>query len=572
MSGRATQDAPEPAAWRRPDVLLASLAINLLALALPLVTLQVYDRIVPNAAYPTLAVLVSALVVVGIVDTVLTYMRTALLAHCGARYEYRTGMQAMETVLHADLAAFDGDARGAWLERFQAIDGLRDFHHGGSALLVVELPFVFLFLALIWQFSGALVSIPLVMIGVFLLFSLMAGRVLRRAIGVKADHHERRQNFVIECLRGIHTVKALALEAQMLRRYERLQRNSAASVHDYVWVNAVIQGLATTFSQAVMVAFVAIGSLSVIEGGLTIGALAAGTMLAGRVLQPALRALAFWTQHEAMGDRKQKLRELLTIPAEAGNGKRDPGRLRGHIELRGVRFRYPGAPAPLLDGIDLVVEPGRSVSIAGPNGAGKSSLLNLIMGFVVPDEGCILLDGQDVTELDRSRVRPQIALIPQEGVLFTGDMLENMTLGRGGNAPADALRLCGLLGLDAAIRNLPGGLDTVISGDVTHSLAQGFAQRLVTVRALIGEPSIILFDDANTGLDDLNDRRLRDLLADLARNHTLIVVSHRPSLQRICEDHYELREGRLLPVTGPLGGARHDPARLRLLRTLAVPS
>jgi ATP-binding cassette subfamily C protein LapB len=312
--------------------------------------------------------------------------------------------------------------------------------------------------------------------------------------------------------------------------------------------------------------------VSVIEGSLTIGALAAGTMLAGRVLQPALRALAFWTQRQAMADREQKLARLLAIPPEAAHGRADPGRLSGRIELEGVCFRYPGASASLLNGIDLVVEAGSSVSISGPNGAGKSTLLNLIMGFVVPDEGRIRLDGQDISGLDRARVRPQIALIPQEGVLFTGDMLENMTLGRGGKAVEDAMHLCARLGLDISLRSLPAGLDTIVSGDVTHSMAQGFAQRLVTVRALIGEPSIILFDDANTGLDDDNDRRLRELLVELAARHTLILVSHRPSLQRICRQHYELRDGRLLPVTGPQVGARQDPARLRLLRSLSVPT
>ncbi|HAZ61172.1 MAG TPA: ABC transporter ATP-binding protein [Gammaproteobacteria bacterium] len=572
MPRQGRPHARTPAAWRRSDVLTASLASNLLALALPLVTLQVYDRIIPNASFPTLAVLVSALVVVALGDALLSHARAAILAHRGAHYEYHSGMQAMDAVLHADLAAFDSDARGAWLERFQAIEGLRDFHHGGSALLVVELPFVFLFLALIWQFAGTLVLVPLVMIAVFLLFSYIAGRALRRAIGTKADHHERRLNFIIECLRGIHTVKALALEAQMQRRYERLQRSSAVAVHEFVWVNALIQGLATTFSQAVMVAFVAIGSLNVIEGSLTIGALAAGTMLAGRVLQPALRALAFWTQREGMADREQKLRELLNLPPEAADGRHDPGRLQGRIDLEGVSFRYPGAATPLLSGIDLTVEAGSSVSISGPNGAGKSTLLNLIMGFVVPDEGRILLDGADIAQLDRARVRPQIALIPQEGVLFTGDMLENMTLGRSGNALDDAMRLCSELGLDATLRSLPSGLDTTINGDVAHSMAQGFAQRLVTVRALIGTPSIVLFDDANTGLDDDNDRRLRDLLVALSRRHTLIVISHRPSLQRICQQHYELRDGHLLPQTGPQSGPRQDPSRLRLLRNLAAPA
>lgn len=564
-----TRTLPRASAWRRPDVLSASLAMNLLALGLPLVVLQVYDRIIPNQSFATLGVLIGMLLVCVALDAVLSLCRAGLMTHAGSRFEYEANMTAMQAVIEADLAAFDKDSRGAQLERFQAIDALREFMHGNSMLMVVELPFVVLFLALIWQFSGRMVLIPIVMIAVFLILSYVAGRILREAMASRARHHERRQNFLIECLKGIHTVKALALEQQILRRYERLQRSSAGSVYDLVCVNALIHGLASTFSQAVMVVFVALGSVSVVEGELTVGALAAGTMLAGRVLQPALRALAFWTHRQTIAEKEQKLLTLAKLKSETINGTEAAGRLRGAVRLEHVSFTFPGFDVPLLKDICLDISAGSAVSIRGPNGSGKSTLLNLIMGFIVPSEGQVLLDERDIRDLDRATVRPQIALIPQHGILFGGDLLQNMVMGRGSGATNQALELSHALGLDTTIRRLPLGLDTQTTSGHANNLAQGFVQRLVTVRALLGEPAIVLFDDANSGFDQRNDDRLRDLLASLVGHCTLVVISHRPSLQRLCSQHYELRDGSLTAVTGSMYANRHDSARLRVLRSLS---
>ncbi|MCB1749320.1 MAG: ATP-binding cassette domain-containing protein [Rhodobiaceae bacterium] len=560
----APEELVVPRAWARPDVLAASVCMNLLALALPIAILQVYDRILPNAAYETLAVFVSALIVVALIDGAIGYARNFILARCGARFEYRTDMAAIRAALRADLACFESVPHGAQLERFQSIQALREFYHGPAMMLVVELPFVVLFLALIWRFSGTMVLIPLAMIGVFLAISMFFGNQLRAAIETKGDHHERRQNFIIECLRGMHTVKALAMEQQMLRRYERLQGNSADSVCELARINSIVNGLATTFSQAIMVCFVSIGSINVVNGTLSVGALAAGTMLAGRVLQPTLRALSFWTFRQSIADKEAKVRALLALPREHAGAATMSGTLAGHITLREVSFRYGEDMPWILQGVDLDIQPGESVSLEGANGAGKSTLINLIMGFVTPQQGEILIDGADIGTYEPNALREQIALIPQDGVLFHGSLLENMTLFREGEYVSDAVALARKLGLDDTILKLPEGLDTLATGDLSQAIPNGFAQRLVMVRALAGRPRVIIFDDANPGFDDRNDRYLQDLLGELKRDHTLIVVSHRPSLQRICERHYRLADGRLSTTDAvparPIASARECAA------------
>ncbi len=559
-----------PVAWRRIDVLAASICMNLLALAMPIVVLQVYDRILPNQSYDTLGVFIIVLVGVAILNGLLSFFRSYILIRFGAKFEYMTNIDAMNSLLHSNLAAFESDSHGVHLERFQGIEAIREFYHGSSMFLIVEVPFVFLFLALIWQFSGLMVLIPLSIISVFFVISFVAGSFLRTAIHEKSNHHERRQNFVIECLNGMHVIKGLAMEAQMLRRYERLQANSANSIFDLSRINSVVHGLASTFSQAVMVSFVAIGSIYVVSNELSIGALAAGTMLAGRVLQPALRALSFWTYRQSVDEKEHKLEKILSLSPEAFDEETKDIKLRGKIELRNVKFCYNDSSAPLLKNINLVIQPGDSISLRGVNGSGKSTLLNLIMGFIPPTEGQVLLDDIDIRKLNRSSFRSQIGLIPQQGVLFNGTLLENMTLYREGQPVTDSIRLAKKLGLDGTILRLRDGLDTMANSDLSHAIPHGFAQRLVTVRALVGDLSIILFDDANLGFDDRNDRYLHDLLVELRQDHTLILVSHRPSLQRICNQHFELRDGRLLVASGAFHGKQHKESQVDNMKEVSA--
>lgn len=535
----------KPKAWLRPDVMMASILINLLGLAMPMVVLQVYDRILPNQSVSTLGILMIALVCVAVLEGFIRVARSVLLNWCGARYEYKNALNALNHLLHCDLVAFESQAKGVYLEKFQALEQIREFYHGQSILVIIDAPFVFLFLGLIWTFAGYMVLIPISVMLLFMLVSLFLGHSLRKTLKDKDLQTEHRQNFLIESLQGIHTLKSMAMENQILRRYERLQGQSAAAIYDLARVNSIIQGLGATFSQAVMVSFVSIGSIFAVKGQLSIGALAAGTMLAGRVLQPTLKAMGFWTHMQSVRMAEDKFSQLLSMPSEAVHEQTEEIKLKGGIELKNVCFKHSGSDQDLLKDISLKIEPGEIIGISGPNGSGKSTLLNLIMGFVKPNQGKILLDDRDLFTLDRSSVRMQIGLVPQEGVLFQGTLLENMTLFREGDSIDKAIDLAKQLGLDETINHMPDGLDTEVSSSLADSIPLGFRQRLIMVRALLGDQKIILFDDANAGLDHHNDVRLMTLLKRLKEKHTMVIISHRPSLLKVCDRRYSLNAGQL---------------------------
>ncbi|WP_083218434.1 peptidase domain-containing ABC transporter [Candidatus Thiodiazotropha endoloripes] len=534
-----------PRGWRRPDVLLASLGINTLALAMPMVVLQVYDRIIPHQAMGTFMALMIGMLGVVVLEALLRIFRSAILAWSGARFEHRESMDAMHRVLHTDTLAFNRETSGDYLTRLQSVEEINQFYSGQSMLLLMDFPFVVLFLSLIWFISGELVQIPILLLTIFALISIMLGRQLHNALKARNTTDSRRQNFLIEVLSGIHTVKSMAMEALMLRRYERLQAQSAESIRKLAHINSVVQGFGSTFSQVAMVSFVSFGSLSVISGDLTVGALAAGTMLTGRVLQPGLKAMGLWTQFQSVRLSLDRRQEIDRMPTEISGEYDGPEPLHGDIKVEGIHFRYPGQEQWLLEDLSLEVPAGGSVGITGNNGTGKSTLISIMTGFMHPQQGEVLLDSRNIKTYRQEFLRQQIGFMPQHGMLYEGTILENMTLFREGEAIDQAMELSRELGLGEIIARMPDGLDTQIGGSAVNSLSEGVRQKIVMVRSLIGHPNIILFDDANANFDIKNDAKLMALIKKMKGSRSLVIVSHRPSFLRICDKQFELRDGQL---------------------------
>lgn len=535
-----------PTSWRRPDVLLASLGINILAMMMPMVVLQAYDRVIPNRAMDTFVILIIGMLGVILLEAMLRVFRSIILAWSGARFEHRESMNAIHRVLHADTLAFENDPRGTYLGRMQSVEEIHQFYSGQSMLLMMDFPFVIIFLILIWFISGNLVLVPMALLLIFACISFFLGRQLHHALKARHNTDLHRQNFLIETLSGIHTIKAMAMEALMMRRYERLQKQSAESVYQLAHINSVVQGFGATFSQIAMVSFVSFGSISVIAGDLSVGALAAGTMLSGRVLQPGLKAMGLWTQFQSVRLSMEKCKELFSLPAEISGKYAGPEPVKGRLTLENVHFKYPSQDEPLHRGISLDIPAGGSVGITGDNGVGKSSLIALLTGFMHPQEGRILLDGRDLKDYDQEYLRSQIGYMPQYGMLYEGTILENMTLFREGEAMDQAAEISRILGLDEIIARLPNGLDTQIGGAAVDTLAEGVRQKIVMVRSLIGHPQLILFDDANASFDIKNDGKLMSVVRDMLGKRTLVIVSHRPSFLRMCDRQFELVDGLLV--------------------------
>jgi len=534
-----------PKAWRRLDVLAASLLTNILALGLPFVILQVYDRIIPNQATKTFLFLLLGIVGVVIFDGLIKTFRSAILSWEGAKYDHKKSMQAVEHILHTDATSFESKPSGYYLDKIHALEQIQDFYSGQSILLMMDLPFVIIFMALVWFIAGPLVFIPITLLLIFGVISILTGQKLHHALLNRSEMEDRRQNFIIEVLNGIHTVKAMAMEPFMMRRYERLQSQSAESVYQLSRINSIVQGIGATFSQVAVISFVSIGSLFVIDGELTMGALAAGTMLSGRVLQPGLKAMGLWTQFQSIRLAHRKVKELFDMPGELSGEIEIDDDFKGSIELKEIDFKYPGTDQNILKNVSLKIKANEMIGITGNNGAGKSTLIKLLAGYIHPDQGEILIDNKNIVQYNLEQIRAQIGIVPQYGILFEGTILENMTLYREGEAVDEAIELSKILGLEEIIARMPQGLDTKVGGAAVDSLSEGVRQKIIMVRSLVGHPKIILFDDANANFDLKNDGRLLKFMSSIRGKRTIIIVSHRPSFLQLCDRNFIIEEHHL---------------------------
>ncbi len=546
----------------RSDIIFASAALNVLALALPIMILQVYDRIIPNDAIETLLLLMIGVGIAVILEACFRLSRSYLTARAGASFEHIAGCRALYRTMGTDIVGFEKEATGVYLHRFNAIENLREFMSGYSLLVFIDLPFALIFLGLIGYIAGSLVIVPLALLAVFAVITVFVGHGLKQALDQRSVWDDRRYNFLIEVLTGIHTVKGLALEAQMVRRYERLQESTAESVRKVAVHNNLAQSLGAVFSQITLIAVAAYGSTLVINETLTIGGLAACTLLSGRALQPLLRAMGVWTHYQNILLAQKRIQAVLDLPQERTNTQHKRSDIKKPalalvkevspgcgIVFEDVSFGYDGVSTKLFEGANAEFKPLKTTAISGANGSGKTTLLWLAMGLIPPQSGKVLLNGVDISTLDPEMVRRQIAYLPQTGLVFHGTIMENLTMFRRGAIIDDALRQCLDLGLDPVIKRMPKGYDTLVGDGASDSLPGGIRQRVAIARALVTKPKVILFDEANTSLDMEGDEILKKALVKLQENTTILLVSHRPSLIKISDHGYKIKDNSMEPAT-----------------------
>lgn len=552
-----TQDSvPSPSSCEAPALTtyqtLATVVLNVLGLALPAAILQVYDRVIPNQTTETLTALMVGLIAVLVIDGALRISRGYLTSWSGAQFEHRCLGASVDTILLANPRKIEAEKLGAHIDRVNAIDSLRDFYGGQGRLLLIDLPFLFVFLGLFWVIAGPLVLVPLTIFALLAAATLLVGRALRATLERRHELDDRRYSFIIQILSNIETVKALALEPTMTRRYERLQLAGAGATSSTIFLSGCAQTIGNISSALTLTAVAAIGAVQVINGTLSPGELAACTLLATRAVQPVMRGLSLWTQFQGLAVARERVEQLLSTPS-AGERQNIRGGGRdvvGDIELRDVSFRYsPDGPYQLFEA-NARIRAGEIVAIVGEDGSGKSTLLELIAGRLKPESGELLIDGEP--EQGQSLIDPrQVIRVAENTALFQGTILDNLTAFRGPERLEEALAAARALGVDEEVHRLPKGYDTPIGAMAGAELSTSLRQKLTIARALACRPKILLFDGANTSLDQAGEARLKTALEELRGKMTIILVTHRPFLQQIADRALQLSDGALVPLAGP---------------------
>jgi ATP-binding cassette subfamily C protein LapB len=534
-------------AFGRVDVLVSSVLINLLSLALPLVILQTFDRVVPNSAHETFVFLLVGLGIVVVVDGGLRMARSYITAWGAARFEHAVSCRTIKRMLGAEILGFEREPSGIQIARVNAIDTLRDLYAGQGMLALIDLPFVVVFLAIIGLVGGWLVVVPISVIGVVGLLAYFIGAKLRAALEFRQTVDDRRYSFVIEVLSSMPLVKGLALEGLMLRRYERLLRGSAEAVHNVILKSGLAQAHGAIFSNFTMISVSGVGALLVLDGRLTLGTLAACMLLAGRSVQPVLRAIAVWVQFQNVRVAESQLEEVMALTPEARNTSRPAPDISGATRFEDMGFIYPKTETALFRNLDFNVEAGETVALVGENGSGKSTFLWLAMGLLAPTVGRICHDGISLTDVDPAEIRRQVAYLPQRSSLYRGTIRENLTMFSEDDRLDAAMEYAHALELDKVLARLPDGLDTELGSSSNDILSAGVRQRIAIVRALAARPKLMLFDEANSTFDFRTDDRLRELLESMRGTTTMILVSHRPSLVRMADRVCEIVDHQIRP-------------------------
>lgn len=531
---------------------LASIFLNILALALPMALLQIYDRIIPNTSLGTLLLLLGGVISAVVLEGLLRVARAEIVGWIGVQFEHSAGCKAFAHVFSAPADELEKVGPGELIERLGGLPVVREVFSENWTLVVCDLPFVLLFLGAIGYLAGWLVLAPALVLAAFAAFTLLGSKSSEKAITDFNTVRDRRQNFSIEVIHGVHSVKSMAMEAQMIQRYARLQEAVARNSHRVVQVNTNSLGVAGVFSQLLTLSVVIFGSLMVVDNALTVGGLSACTLLAGRALQPVQKAVGLWTRWQTAKLMRARFETIFQLPVEPQADIPVVQPIKGQVDLRGVVFRHVEDAAPLFNGLDLHIRPGERIAIGGDNGCGKSTLLRMLHGSIAPSEGQVLLDGVPIQQHERDHLLRSdgVAFIPQRGELLRGTILENLTMFRA-DRRKDALHLAGVMGLDEVVYRLAQGYHTRVGDGSSDILPRGVVQRIAVIRALVSRPRVLLFDEANAAMDGPGDERLRQYFESMSRETTLIMVTLRPSMQRLADKVFRIEGGKLVKATPP---------------------
>ncbi|MDD9899780.1 MAG: ABC transporter transmembrane domain-containing protein [Alphaproteobacteria bacterium] len=539
-------------AWRvsgRFYIFLSSVMLGVVSLALPLMTLQVYDRILPAPYSGTLPVLISGLFVAVAFEVCLRLARTWIVGWNGAVYEHTMSDAAMRHILLSDISRTRDGGVGAFLNRMSSIARMKDFNSGYVLMTVTELLFVPMYLGVIYYVSGALVIVPLTLLLIFTLFSIVQGRRLQKSLKKRDKADDRRYDFLVECLRGIHSVKAFGLESLLSRRYETLQEKSSRASFDTAEDSTAAFNAGTVLSHLMMAAVVAAGAVFALNGEITTGALIASLQLSGRLMQPVQRVLVLWAKYQDMCIAKGNVQSLFALPVrEKHVDMEELPSSGGHMSVREL------CVADKLKNISFDLAMGDVMTISGSAGAGKTALLEVLCGLYTADAGEILIDGLKINMYPPEKLVHHVGYLSTEGVVFRGTIRDNMT--RFGSTPeASARDVAALLGVDKDVARLPAGFDTLLHADGVDSVPPGLRHRIAMTRALATKPRIILFDEADRSLDRAGYNMVFSMLARLSRKTAMIIVSEDENLRSLATKRYVLRDGSLV----------EQPATLRQL-------
>lgn len=514
------------------EVLCVSVVIQLFALITPMFFQLVMDKVLVHRGFSTLDVITIALLVVTIFDVVLGGLRTYIFAHTTSRIDVELGARLFRHLLSLPIAYFETRRVGDTVARVRELEQIRNFLTGQALTSVLDLCFSFIFLLVMWFYSGWLTLVVLISLPCYAFWSATISPVLRTRLNEKFARNADNQSFLVESVTAIGTIKSMAVEPQMTRRWDQ-------QLAAYVSAGFRVARLATIGQQGVQfiqklvtVVTLWLGAHLVIKADLTVGQLIAFNMLAGQVAAPVIRLAQLWQDFQQVGISVARLGDILNTPTENPTSRMALPNIRGQIDFEKISFRYRPDGAEILRELNLQIKPGEILGIVGRSGSGKSTLTKLVQRLYVPERGRVLVDGNDLALADPSWLRRQIGVVLQENVLLNQSIRANIALTDPGMVLERIMHAAKMAGAHEFIMELPEGYDTIV-GEQGAGLSGGQKQRIAIARALVGNPRILILDEATSALDYESERAIMQNMQAICKGRTVLIIAHRLSTVRM---------------------------------------
>lgn len=511
--------------WR--DVLLASLAIQVVGLSTPLFTQVIIDKVIAHHSESTLLVLGAALIVFMLFTSAMSWLRQYLILHTGNRIDAVLGDKVLRHLLRLPAAYFAQRPTGTLVARLHAVEQLREFISGAAISLVLDLPFLLIFLAVMFAYSWQLTLIVLGVLFFIVLASLFMVPILRARLDKQFLLGARNQAFLTEYLAGIETVKSLQLEPDVNKRYGTYLAQYLDAGFAIKQVSNTYSVVASGLEQMMTLLVLIVGAWYVMQNiGFTVGMLVAFQMFASRLSQPLMRLVGLWQEFQQASISVKRLGDILDVPQEPfALTPRRVSAGSGQVQMKELSFRYSKQHPWLYRGLNLTLPARRLTVIRGPSGCGKSTLAKLMQGFYWPEEGQIRVDDKDIRLLAANELRSHFGVVPQETVLFSGTLYDNLTMAHPHASESDVYAACRAAEIHNVIEQLPEGYQTVI-GERGSGLSGGQRQRIAIARALLKQPRVLIFDEAISNLDQHTAEQFAQTVNRLKGKVTMIFITH----------------------------------------------
>jgi len=517
------------------DVMVAALLINIFALAMPLFTMNVYDRVVPNKAVETLWVLGVGVALIVLGDLLLRSMRAYFLDWASARIDVKLSAQIMEKVLGTRYEAKPTSV-GSFASNLRSFESVRDFITSATVVTLIDLPFGIIFLIVIAWINPYMVLPALIGGAVVLIYSLSVQTKMHDLSETMYRASAQRNATLIESLVGLETVKSMGVEGQMQGKWEKSALFLSEVGSKLKLLSSSITNGTYALQQIISVAIVILGVYLISNGDLTMGGLIACSQLTSRGLAPISQIAGLFTQYHTAATSLKSLDEVMGKPVERNKGVNFLSRpvFKGEIEFKNVSFKYPGSDELALNRISFKIRPGEHVGLIGRMGSGKTTINKLILGLYQPTEGAILIDGIDARQIDPAELRRSIGYVQQDNHLFYGSLRENVTLRHPHADDQSVLRAAQVGGIAEFVNAHPKGFDLEV-GERGDTLSGGQRQGVGIARAFVTMPQIVLLDEPTSAMDHSGEETVKRNIAEATADKTMIVISHRNAMLELAE-------------------------------------